>query len=112
MIGYRFQQKISRGKKYKAHPEKARNDALGAVVVKVPNPEFAVGQSPHDYDRHEIAGDHEKNIDSNKSSRNEIGLVMKQNHRGDRERPQGINVVPEFHGAAFQSCFARFLGRE
>src|ERR1700730_2730296 len=97
MIGCRFQHKISGRKKYKAHAQKPRNDALGAVIVKIPNTESALGQFSYDDGGHEIAGDYKKNIDSNKSARDEIDLVMEEHHRGDREGPKGVDVVTELH---------------
>ena len=98
MIGGRFQQKVAGREQDKAHAKETWNDALGAIVIKFPNTESALGQSPHDNGSHEITRDYKKNIDSNKSAGNEIDLVMKEDHRGHRERPQGVNIIPELHG--------------
>src|SRR3984893_18815110 len=89
VIGCWFNKKVSHREHDKAHAHKTWNDAIGAIVIKVPNTEFALGQSPRDNGRHEIAGNHKKNIHSNKSARHEIDLVMKEDHRGHRKRPQG-----------------------
>jgi len=35
MIRCRFQQKVAGREQYKAHAKEARNDALGAIVIKV-----------------------------------------------------------------------------
>src|SRR5438132_1467164 len=110
MIGCRLQKEVAGGKQHETHAEKAGDDALRAVMVKFPDAELAFGQPSHDDAGHEIAGDSKKNVDSDKSARNEINLVMKENDRGDRDRPHGVNVVTELHRPLVQLVLGPVAG--
>lgn len=98
MIARRFDDKISRRQQDKTHSQETGNDALGAIIIKGPEIEFVLAQSPHDDGCHEIAGDHEENIDPDKTARNETDLEMKKNDSSHRKRPKGVDIGTEFHG--------------
>src|SRR5205823_12096883 len=97
MIGRRLEQKVARGKEPENHAEHARDDALGAVTVELPEAERASFQlARYDYG-HEVAGDDKKYVDANKAARNRIDLVMEEKDRRDGEGPKAIDVVAELH---------------